>query len=68
MGWCRLGPDGVLTFALPIRGDYPVQWLNPYTAVGPVGASACGDLGYTSAWMHKDTLSVRAGTPPGQGP
>ena len=37
----RPGPDGVLTFALPVAGDVPLPWLNPYTAIGPAGAVAC---------------------------
>ncbi len=34
----RKGEDGVLTFAMAIRGDARFPWINPMTATGPVGA------------------------------
>ena len=29
---------------MPIPRDYRLQWLNPYSAPGPVGAAICGAL------------------------
>ena len=34
----RKGEDGVLTFAMAIRGDARFPWINPMTATSPVGA------------------------------
>ena len=36
----RKGEDGVLTFAMAIRGVARFPWINPMTATGPVGASS----------------------------
>ena len=33
----RAGEDGVLTFSLPLSGDTLMPWVNPLTAMGPVG-------------------------------
>ncbi len=34
----RKDEHGVLVFSMPFRGDALMPWVNPMTALGPVGA------------------------------
>ena len=36
---CRKDEDGVLVFNGPFDSDVPLPWCNPFTAMGPVGAT-----------------------------
>ena len=50
----RKDENGVLVFALAARGDLPRAWVNPYTAMGPVGAMSLTAL---RAYMCRDEHS-----------
>ena len=50
----RRDEQGVLVFSMPFRGDAVMPWVNPMTALGPVGARSTRRSCYTFA---ADTFS-----------
>ncbi len=56
----RKEEDGVFTFATAAKEDTPIPWMNPYTAIGPVGAAALESDDYYHARLMAISGSLSA--------